>query len=222
MFSSHHWLIFLTVSSNFVSFLLSVRLFFIFVRAARRIHRDLLPVSLFPSRSTMASHQKNNNKDEDSSLAPSASASSITITSNPRRSDRLQTSRVVVESSSRVLHRTVSGGVDDAHSPKLSSRRSNSSKYFALNRQASHNPKRKSTTTATDARMTDEESDVDHDQSAMPPFEVSDDETNGVLRQASNERSRPTRTEVPKHFIEEPDGFRCNLCHEVSSLALSF
>ena len=70
--------------------------------------------------------------------------------------------------------------------------------------------------------MTDEESDDDRDPSAIFPFEVSDDETNGVFRQASNERSRPTRTEVLKHFIEEPDGFRCNLCQEVSSLSLSF
>lgn len=190
--------------------------------AIETVHLDSLCISVLTKLNTMASSAKSNSKADDLSLAHSSSASSITITPNLRRSDRLQTPHAGVQTSSRVLHRTVSRGVIDVHSPKLSSRKSNSFRRVGLNDRAAPNARHTSMNQTTDIQMTDEESDDDRGLTAFAPFELSDDETNGISHQESNERSRPTRAEVLKHFIEEPDGFRCNLCQDVSSPSRRF
>lgn len=66
--------------------------------------------------------------------------------------------------------------------------------------------------------MTDEDSDEDGQQTRVVSFELSDDEANGLFQGKPRERLRPTRTEVLTYFTEEPDGYRCNFCNEVSFL----
>ena len=162
----------------------------------------------------MSSKTKTNNRDEDSSLGQSISASSITITNNTstRRSDRLQAE---MQSSSRVLHRTVSGGVANGQSPKLSSRRFHSSKRDGLTDRTSVNANRTSMATTRDSRMTDEENDGVDGPPGLVSFELSEDEMDVSSRRKPNERLRPTRSEVLSYFTEEPDGYRCNICNVV-------
>ena len=168
----------------------------------------------------MSSNTKNNSRDEDASLGPSTPGSSITTT-NPtgiRRSDRLQVSQVRTQSSSRALHRTVSGGIGSVHSPRLASRRLHSSKRDGLSDRTPVNVHRNSLIATSDIRMTDEESDEGGQQPRVVSFELSDDEANGPSQGKPRERLRPTRTEVLTYFTEEPDGYKCSICNEVSFL----
>jgi hypothetical protein len=168
----------------------------------------------------MSSSSKNKSRDDDASLGPSTSSSSMTTTNltGIRRSDRLQGSQVRTQSSSRALHRTVSGGIGNVHSPRLSSRRLHSSKRDGLSDLTQVNVHRNSLIATSDIRMTDEESDEDGQQTRVVSFELSDDEANGLFQGKPRERLRPTRTEVLTYFTEEPDGYKCSICNEVSFL----
>ena len=157
-----------------------------------------------------------------SSISPpinTSTASNILITNSPRRSNRLSSKSPQIPSRTSTqsnIHRTMSGGVTNSHSPKLNNRKRNS---FSRGRGSYSNSHSQSPqNNAINTRHGNNDTSVLH---TNLPSDQSDDD---VITSNNNTAAQPkstgvaSRSEILSYFEQQTDGFHCKLCHEVSLL----
>jgi hypothetical protein len=146
-------------------------------------------------------------------------------TTDARRSVRLSTKsprKTSLSSNQSNLHRTISGGVANNHSPKLNVR-----KQTAVSTDA-HNTSASSITYST--ITSNDNVDIHHDdnnsscRNLLPSDQSDDDEMlldNNILVKQTLIRIA-TRSEVLSYFSIENNGYKCKLCNKVSLIFLKF
>jgi hypothetical protein len=140
-----------------------------------------------------------------------------------RRSARLSekspqiTSKSINQSN---VHRTVSGGVTNSHSPKLNNRKRSSTN----NRRASISNALSQIIINDNVSTQNRSYNTTFSHSNLPSDQSEDDEvplsnnTNNVTSVPSAPQELAHRKEVLSYFTEEPGGFRCKTCNKVNIL----
>ncbi|CAF4044221.1 unnamed protein product, partial [Adineta steineri] len=149
------------------------------------------------------------------STSPNTASSSTLSEQNPRRSIRIASKSP--RTSSRAtnvlgIHRTISDGVSNSHSPKLSNkRRSAAGGVHGDNSQVQSQ------------FIIDNDNNIRHDNNYATnlrtslPSDQSDDEStpNNTTSGKAKQATLATRKEILSYFQRHPDGYKCNECKKV-------
>ncbi|CAF3265381.1 unnamed protein product [Rotaria sp. Silwood2] len=149
-------------------------------------------------------------------------SSNTSAAGDSRRSVRLSaklTKRTSLSSIQSSIHRTISGGVTNPHSPKLNVRKRASASTDTQGVSTTSNSISYSTIISNDddgAHDNNHKSNVSHQD--LLPSDQSDDEemlidNNTIIKEKTT--GLASRSEVLSYFIVQDDGYKCKLCNNV-------
>ena len=172
---------------------------------------------------TSNNHSNFANNENISNMPPNSTSLNESSYHSPRRSGRLSSKspQIIRKLSNEAnIHRTVSGGVANSHSPKMNIRKRTS--FSNGHGTSNHSNPLSQIVLDDDANICDENNHIIIQNSSLPSDQSEDEEMPLTNNNNSNTPVPPKpsglagRSEVLSYFDQQPDGYKYKICTKVN------